>query len=85
MAMPELLLSFVCYLIPGDGRQFLLYCMFPALCIIINLNTRVEPKIVLAIIYSTFVWYIILIAKNIYSLIRNANSESLLYLIILPV
>ena len=54
------------------------------LCVILpeltGLNTSVESKTVLAIIYSTFVRYIILIAKNMYSLIRNAFSESLLYL-----
>ena len=42
--------------------------------------TSVELNTVLAVIYSTFVRYIILIAKNMYSIIRNAISESLLYL-----
>ena len=47
------------------------------LCVILpeltGLNTSVEPKTVLAIIYSTFVRYIILIAKNIHSLIRESK------------
>ena len=50
------------------------------MCYLTGLNTSVEPNTVLAIIYITFVRYIILIAKNIHSLIRNALSESLLYL-----
>ena len=47
------------------------------LCIIspelTGLNTKNEPKTVLAIIYSTFVRYIILIAKIMHSLIKESK------------
>ena len=52
------------------------------LCVILpeltGLNTSVEPKTVLAIIYTKFVWYIILIAKKskVWEIVWEPNDIS---------